>query len=424
VRPEPSLTDSVPRSWRQRLSQWRSHEVWLYFGPAFVASVAYIDPGNFATNIDGGARFGYKLLWVLLWSNLIAMLVQYLSAKLGISTGKTLPQLCRERYSRPTTIFLWAVAEIAAMATDVAEFLGAALGFYLLFHFSLMTSALLATVGVFLILAIEIYGFRRLEHVIMLFVAVISLAYFYEIFLARPEWHAIWTSVLLPRVDQSSAYIAVGMLGATVMPHVVYLHSALVQHRYKPDDPVHTLRHARYELWDVLVAMNGSWLVNSAMLIMAAAVFFHGGGQSVSIEQAHHTLGPILGKASEFAFAIALLCSGLSSSVVGTMAGQIVIEGFLDVRFNLFYRRALTVLPALVCIALGIDPLRLLVFSQVVLSFALPAAIIPLILLVQNRDVMGAMTVRRITALAGWLAAAIIIVLNGYLLLLVFTGKA
>lgn len=391
-----------------------------------MASVAYIDPGNFATNIDGGARFGYKLLWVLLWSNLIAMLVQYLSAKLGISTGKTLPQLCRERYSRPTTIFLWAMAEIAAMATDVAEFLGAALGFYLLFHFSLMTSALLATAGVFLILAIEIYGFRRLEHVIMLFVAVISVAYFYEIFLARPAWHDVWTSVLLPRVDGSSAYIAVGMLGATVMPHVVYLHSALVQHRYKPDDPVHTLRHARYELWDVLVAMNGSWLVNSAMLIMAAAVFYHGSGagQSVSIEQAHHTLGPILGKASEYAFAIALLCSGLSSSVVGTMAGQIVIEGFLDVRFNLFYRRALTVLPALVCIALGIDPLRLLVFSQVVLSFALPAAVIPLILLVQNRQVMGAMAVRRITAIAGWLATAIILVLNGYLLVLVFSGKS
>ena len=405
-------------------SGWRRHEIWQYFGPAFVASVAYIDPGNFATNIQGGAQFGYELLWVLLWSNLMAMLVQFLSAKLGIATGKTLPSLCRERFPRPVVIGLWLIAEVAAMATDVAEFLGAALGFYLLFHWPLMICALVTTAGVFLILAIEVYGFRRLEHVIMLFVGVIAIAYFYEVLLARPDWRAVAISTILPRVSRSSAYIAVGMLGATVMPHVVYLHSALVQHRYRADDPSHSLRHARYEFWDVLVAMNGSWLVNSAMLIMAAAVFFRGGIHQVGIELAHQTLAPILGAAAAFAFGLALLCSGLSSSVVGTMAGQVVIEGFLHVNFNIFYRRALTVIPALIVIAVGMDPLRVLVFSQVVLSFALPFAIVPLVLLVQSAEVMGPLAVQRATAVLGWIATATILALNGYLIYLVATGRA
>lgn len=403
---------------------WRSHEIWLYFGPAFIASVAYIDPGNFAANIQSGAQFGYLLLWVLLWSNLIAMLVQFLSAKLGIATGKTLPQLCRERFSRPVVIGLWLVAEVAAMATDVAEFLGAALGFFLLFHLPLLTCALFTAVGVFLILAVEVYGFRRLEHVIMLFVGVIAVAYFYEIVLAKPDWPQVVASTFLPRLTRSSAYVAVAMLGATVMPHVVYLHSALVQHRYRADDPSHSLRHARYELWDVLVAMNASWLVNSAMLIMAAAVFFRGGMRTVSIEQAHQTLAPILGPASAFAFALALLCSGLSSSVVGTMAGQVVIEGFLNVNFNIFYRRAVTVIPAIIVIAIGMDPLRVLVFTQVVLSFALPFAVIPLLLLVQDVTVMGRLAAQRATAVLGWIAAGTIVALNVYLIYLAASGAA
>lgn len=401
----------------------RSREIWRYFGPAFVASVAYIDPGNFATNIAGGAAFGYTLLWVLLWSNLLAMLVQFLSAKLGIATGRTLPQLCRERFSRGVVLGLWIVAEIAAMATDVAEFLGAALGFYLLLHLPLLICALLTTGGVFLILAVEMYGFRRLEYVIMLFVAVIAVAYFYEIFLARPDWAAVVNSTLLPRLSGSSAYLAVSMLGATVMPHVIYLHSALVQHRYRADDASHSLRHARYEFWDVMVAMNGSWLVNSAMLIMAAAVFYKAGLHDVTIQQAHQSLRPILGGASSAAFAIALLCSGLSSSVVGTMAGQVVLEGFLHIDFNIFYRRAITVVPALVAILIGVDPLKLLVLSQVVLSFALPFAIVPLVLLVQDSRVMGKLAVQRKTALLGWAAAAGITGLNLYLLVLTFQGR-
>jgi manganese transport protein len=403
---------------------WRSHEIWLYFGPAFVASVAYIDPGNFATNIQGGAQFGYRLLWVLLWSNLTAMLVQFLAAKLGIATGRTLPQLCRDHFPRPLVVVLWLIAEVAAMATDVAEFVGAALGFYLLLHLPLFTCALITTAAVFLILAVEVYGFRRLEHVIMLFVCVIAVAYFYEILLARPDWHQVAIATFLPRIDRASAYIAVGMLGATVMPHVVYLHSALVQHRYRADDADHSLRHARYEFWDVMVAMNGSWLVNSAMLIMAAAVFYTGGFHHVDITQAHKTLAPILGPASAFAFALALLCSGLSSSVVGTMAGQVVLEGFLHVNFNIFYRRALTVIPALVVIALGLDPLRVIVFTQVVLSFALPFAIVPLIMLVQKESVMGKLAVQRTTALLGWLTTAAIVGLNGFLIYLIAVGQA
>jgi manganese transport protein len=399
-------------------------ELWFYFGPAFVASVAYIDPGNFFANIQGGAQFGYELLWVLLWSNLIAMLVQFLAAKLGIASGRTLQQLCRERFPRPITIFLWIVAEIAAIATDIAEFVGAAYGFYLLIHLPLSVCAVLAAIGVFLILAIELYGFRRLEHAIMGFVAVIALAYFYEIFVARPAWGPVIHYTLLPRLTRSSAYIAVSMLGATVMPHVVYLHSALVLHRHRPDDPEHSLTHARYELWDVLVAMNGSWLVNSAMLIMAAAVFYERGMHSVNIEQAHHTLGPLLGPASAAAFALALLCSGLSSSVVGTMAGQVVIEGFLDVRFNIFYRRAITVVPALIAIFSGVEPFRLVVFSQVVLSFALPFALVPLLLLVSNPSVMGPLAVQRKTALLGWAATTFIVLLNAYLLYLAFTPPA
>jgi manganese transport protein len=421
VNPEPARApaDEIPPR-----SGWRRHEIWFYFGPAFIASVAYIDPGNFAANIQGGAEFGYLLLWVLLWSNLMAMLVQFLSAKLGIATGKTLPQLCRERFPRPIVVGLWLVAEVAAMATDIAEFLGAALGFYLLLHLPLLVCALLTTGGVFLILAVEVYGFRRLEHVIMLFVGVIALSYFYEILLSRPDWPAVLSATLVPRISESSAYLAVAMLGATVMPHVVYLHSALVQHRYRADDPSHSLRHARYELWDVLVAMNGSWLVNSAMLIMAAAVFFRGGMRTMTIELAHQTLMPLLGASAAWAFALALLCSGLSSSVVGTMAGQVVLEGFLHVNFNIFYRRALTVIPALVVIALGMDPLRVLVFTQVVLSFALPFAIVPLILLVQDVRVMGPLAVQRVTAVLGWIATATILLLNGYLIYLVAIGKA
>src|SRR5947209_3051659 len=346
----PSAQGNRPRhKIRLKLPSLRRGELWAYFGPAFVASVAYIDPGNFATNIQGGTDFGYTLLWVLLWSNAMAILIQYLSAKLGIATGQTLPQNCRRHFSRPMTIFLWIAAELAALATDLAEFLGAALGFYLLFHLHLLLSAIITAVLVFLILAVELYGYRRLERVIVGFVFAIAACYAFELFLINltgAEWRQIGFHVVVPQINSRSIYVAVGMLGATVMPHVVYLHSALVQGRVKEDkfrcptgQWLQRLKHVKYELVDVLAAMNGAWIINSAMIIMAAAVTLRSGHAIESIEQAHETLGPLLGKASAAAFAVALLFSGLSSSTVGTMAGQVIIEGFLQIKFSIFLRR-------------------------------------------------------------------------------------
>jgi manganese transport protein len=388
--------------------------VWWYFGPAFVASVAYMDPGNFATNIEAGSRFGYRLLWVLLWSNAMAILIQYLSAKLGIATGRTLPQNCRQHFSRRLNLVLWVAAEVGAMATDLAEFLGAALGFYLLFHLPLFSAALLTGVCVFAILAIEQYGFRQLELVIMSFVGLIGLAYAVEIWLARPSWPDVVRGVILPQVDASSIYVAVGMLGATVMPHVVYLHSALVLPRRHNSS---RLWLQRMELLDVLVAMNGAWLVNSAMVIMAAAAFFGHRLTVESFEQAHLTLQPLLGRLAADAFAVALLCSGLSSSTVGTLAGQVILEGFLDLRISLFLRRLITMIPALVVIALGLDPLRILIFSQVCLSFCLPFALLPLLWLTASRKVMGRLVNRPLTTVLAGLTTVVILTLNVLLLL-------
>jgi len=412
------------------LPAFRDNQVWYYFGPAFVASVAYIDPGNFAANLQGGTEFGYSLLWVLLWSNAMAILVQYLSAKLGIATGLTLPQNCRRHFSKNTNFALWVAAELSALATDLAEFLGAALGFYLLFNLPMLPSALLTGVLVFLILATELYGFRKLEQVIMLFVAGIATCYAIEIFISKPDWGQVAYHVLVPEINGKSVYIAVAMLGATVMPHVVYLHSALVQARRKEDDLRHPepwllrLRHARYELIDVLVAMNGAWLVNSAMIVMAAAVFFRSGHSVMSIEQAHESLRPLLGRFSATAFAIALLCSGLSSSTVGTMAGQVIIEGFLDIKFSIFLRRFLTMVPAVAVIAVGLDPLKILVLSQVALSFTLPFALVPLIMLTRRQDVMGDLVNRRRTSWLAYLTIGVILGLNILLLYQIFTGKS
>jgi manganese transport protein len=412
--------------------------MWSYFGPAFVASVAYIDPGNFATNIEGGSRFGYRLLWVLLWSNAMAILIQYLSAKLGIVTGLTLPQNCRRHFSRPVTIFLWVAAEIAAIATDLAEFLGAALGFYLLFGpaalaqgwsrtETMVAAALVSAVAVFLILALDMAGYRWLERGIMVFVAIIGLCYGFEVFLVHPDWRMAAFRTLVPTLDprefHRSLYVAVGMLGATVMPHVVYLHSALVQPRLQelvkePSEPgVSRRRHyLRFELIDVFAAMNGAWLINSAMIVMAAVAFSKLSNPVTTIEDAHRTLGPLLGPMSATIFAVALLCSGLSSSTVGVMAGQVIIEGFLDIKFSIFLRRLITIIPALIVIAVGLDPLRILILSQVVLSFALPFALIPLLILTSRTSVMKKFASARRTRIAGWVAVGIIVTLNVVLL--------
>jgi manganese transport protein len=424
------------------LPELRRGQMWSYFGPAFVASIAYIDPGNFATNIQGGSEFGYKLLWVLLWSNLMAILIQYLSAKLGIATGRTLPQNCRDQFSRRATIGLWIAAEISAVATDMAEFLGAALGFYLLFgqHWMaagwsktsvMLAAAVLTSICVFAILALELYGFRALEIAIMGFVFVIGICYAFEVFLVHVDWKAAVYYTLVPSVSHSSIYVAVGMLGATVMPHVVYLHSGLVQPRVrasiareeqealvepKGNPQHHRLRLLQFELVDVFAAMNGAWLINSAMVIVAAAAFVHLGHPVDSIEEAHHTLGPLLGPLSALAFAVALLFSGLSSSTVGTMAGQMILEGFLDIKFSVFLRRLITLIPALVVIAVGLDPLRILIFSQVLLSFTLPFALVPLLILTGRSSLMQQFVNGRWTAWLGWFTVAVILALNGLLI--------
>ena len=418
-----------PSFFRRLLPTLKRGEMWRYFGPAFVASVAYIDPGNFASNFEGGARFGYTLLWVLLWSNAMAILIQYLSAKLGIATGKTLPQNCRAHFSPRINFGLWVAAELAALATDLAEFLGAALGFYLLLGIPLFIAALITAVVVFLMLAVELYGFRRLEQLIMVFVFAIAGCYAFEMFMVHPDWGAVAHGVLVPKINSQSIYVAVSMLGATVMPHVIYLHSALVQHRVREDeqeDPasriLFTMKHLRYELWDVLAAMNGAWLINSAMIVMAAAVFYKS-GINFSFDEAHLTLKPILPSVSATAFALALLFSGLSSSTVGTMAGQVIIEGFLDIKFSVFLRRLLTIIPSLVVIALKLDPLKILVLSQVALSFAIPFALVPLVLLTRSRSVMADMANERRTNVMAYLVTLVIIGLNVLLLFRILGGE-
>jgi manganese transport protein len=421
--------ESRPSFFRRLIPTLKRGEMWRYFGPAFVASVAYIDPGNFASNFEGGASFGYTLLWVLLWANAMAILIQYLSAKLGIATGKTLPQNCRAHFSPKVNFGLWVAAELAAMATDLAEFLGAALGFYLLFGIPLFTAALITAVIVFLMLAVELYGFRRLEQLIMAFVFAIAGCYAFEMFIVRPDWGAVAHGVLVPKINSESIYVAVSMLGATVMPHVIYLHSALVQHRVREDSRENpdnrllvTMRHLRYELWDVLAAMNGAWLINSAMIVMAAAVFYKH-GIDFSFDEAHLTLKPILPAVSATAFALALLFSGLSSSTVGTMAGQVIIEGFLDIKFSVFLRRFLTIIPSLIVIALKLDPLKILVLSQVALSFAIPFALIPLVLLTRSRSVMADLANAPRTNAMAYTVTLIIIGLNLLLLYRVLGGQ-
>ncbi len=393
----------------------------LFLGPAFVASIAYMDPGNFATNISAGSDFGYMLIWVILWSNIMAQVIQYLSAKLGIATGRTLPQLCRERFSRPVAMFLWAIAEIVAMATDLAEFLGAALGIYLLFHIPLLAAAAITGVIVFGILAIERFGFRKLEYTIMGFVGAILASYLFEVFISKPEWGSIAYHTAVPLIGSDSIYLAVGMLGATVMPHVIYLHSALVLPRVREGH--NKKKHLAHTRWDVLIAMNLAFLINAAMVIMAAAVFFANGAKVSGIEDAHATLTPLLGGAASAVFAFALLCSGLSSSTVGTMAGQVIMEGFLNVKFPIFLRRLITMLPAFVVIAAGFDPLQILILSQVVLSFGIPFALVPLIMFTADKKLMGDEANQKKTTIVASIIAGVIILLNLLLLYQTFGGK-
>jgi len=395
-----------------------------FMGPAFIASIAYIDPGNFATNIQGGAQFGYTLLWVIVASNLMAMLIQALSAKLGIASGLNLAEQCREHFPHRIVLAMWLLMEGVAMATDLAEFLGAAIGFNLLFGIPLLPAGLLTAVVTFIILTLERYGFRALEVVITLFVGVIAGAYLIEVIVGRPDWAQIAYHAVVPQFKGAeSVLIATGILGATVMPHVIFLHSSLTQGRIVTRDPQQLRRLFRFEVVDVVVAMGIAGLVNMAMLITAAAAFYSTGLTNIgTIEEAYRTLQPLLGQASSIIFAIALLASGLSSSSVGTMAGQVIMQGFLRQHIPPWLRRLLTMIPALVVIALGLDPTRTLVISQVVLSFGLPFAVVPLIYFTSRGDIMGVLVNRRATAMLASAVAGLIIALNVYLLVQTLFG--
>jgi manganese transport protein len=389
-----------------------------FLGPAFIASVAYVDPGNFATNIQGGAQFGYMLLWVVAASNLMAMLVQALSAKLGIATGKNLAEHCRDQWPRWVVWSMWALMEIVAMATDLAEFLGAALGFNLLFGMPLFLAGLLTGAVTFAILALERRGFRPLEAIITGFVGIIALCYLLETIFGRPDWGLIAYHSVVPTFRGSeSVLLATGILGATIMPHVIFLHSALMQGRIVTRKPDELRRLFRFECVDITLAMGIAGLVNMAMLIMAAATFHQKGLTSVgTIEEAYKTLTPLLGAAASWIFAISLLASGLSSSSVGTMAGQVVMQGFLHWHIPVWFRRLLTMLPALAVIAVGLDPTRTLVISQVVLSFGLPFALVPLVRFTARSDLMGVLVNRRGITLVAWMVTLLIVALNMFLL--------
>jgi manganese transport protein len=406
-----------------------SQKNWLvrilpFMGPAFIASVAYMDPGNFATNIQGGAQFGYTLLWVIVASNLMAMLVQALSAKLGIATGTNLAEHCRNQFPRPIVLGMWVIMELVVMATDLAEFLGAALGFQLLFGMPLWIAGILTAIVTFLILGLDRYGFRPLEIVIGLLIGVVAVSYVIETILDQPDWRSVLYHSVVPQfAGPTSVLVATGILGATVMPHAIYLHSALTQNRIVTSDRQQMRRLYHFELIDVLVAMGLASLINMSMLIMAASTFYDTGMTHVAtIEEAYRTLEPLLGAAASVIFAISLLASGLSSSSVGTMAGQIIMQGFLHWHIAPWLRRLITMAPALIVIMLGWDPTTTLVLSQVVLSFGLPFAIIPLVMFTRRRDLMGDLVNRTSTTVLAMIVAALIVALNGYLLFQIFTG--
>src|SRR5256884_2335510 len=389
-----------------------------FLGPAFIACIAYIDPGNFATNMAGGSKFGYTLVWVIVAANLMAMPIQTLSAKLGTATGHNLPEVCREQFSRRTSFALWIQAELIAMATDLAEFLGAALGFHLLLGIDLFPAAILTAIAAFLILGLQRFGFRPFEAVIAAIVGMIGVCYLGELFYAKPPLGTVAKHAFVPQFAGSeSVLLAVGILGATVMPHVIYLHSALLQERVLPKSEEQSRRLYRFTRIDVVIAMTIAGLINIAMLVVAASTFYKSGLTNVaSLETAHKTLTGLLGGYSGTLFALALLGSGLSSSTVGTLAGQVVMQGFVRWRIPVWDRRLVTMLPALIVIGIGLDPSRTLVISQVVLSFGIPFALIPLVIFTGKREIMGALVNHRATTIVATVVAALISGLNAFLL--------
>lgn len=395
-----------------------------FLGPAFIACVAYIDPGNFATNIQGGSAFGYNLLWVILLANLMAMLLQTMSAKLGLATGLNLAQMCRQQFRKPAVYTMWVVSEIAAMATDLAEFLGASIAINLLFGVPLLYATLITGVATYLILTLERHGFRPLEAVISTLVGVIAVCYVIETFFSHPAWGQVGVHTVVPWLGGTqSVLFSVGIIGATVMPHVIYLHSALTQQRIVPRSEQEARHIFRRSIPDVVIAMGLAGLVNMAMLYMAAATFHaHGLGNIADINSAYKTLTPLLGSAASVIFAISLLASGLSSSTVGTMAGQVIMQGFVGFTIPVWMRRLVTMIPAILVAAIGLNPTNTLVISQVVLSFALPLPVITLIMFTRRRDIMGKLVNKPITTWAAIACSVIILSLNVWLLYSTFTS--
>jgi manganese transport protein len=386
-------------------------------GPAFVAAIAYVDPGNFATNVSAGAEFGYLLVWVIVLANLMAMLIQSLSGKVGLATGRNLPELCREHFPRPVTRGLWVQAELVAMATDLAEVIGGAIALHLLFGLPLLTGGLITAVVAFALLALQGKGYRPFELAIAGLLAVIALGFVFSTAVTGVDAGAVAGGLVPGFQGVDSVLLATGILGATVMPHVIYLHSALTQDRIAAADPAEQQTLLRSQRLDVVIAMGLAGLVNLAMLVMAARLFF---GQDLAgidtLEGAHAALGEQAGEAVALAFAVALLASGFASSGVGTYAGQIVMAGFLQRQIPLLLRRAITMAPALLVLAAGIDPTRALVLSQVVLSFGIPFALVPLVLLTRRADVMGRLVNRPLTTATAWVVAGLVIALNAFLL--------
>jgi manganese transport protein len=394
-------------------------------GPAFVAAVAYVDPGNFATNFTAGARFGYGLAWVIVMANLMAMLVQYLSAKVGVATGRDLPQLCRQHLPRPVSYGLWVQAELVAMATDLAEFVGAAIGLNLLFGVPLPAAGAITAVVAFGILAMEQRGYRRFELAIAALLGLVLLGFAYDLVAGGVSAPGVAAGLVPGLGGGSGALLLIaGIIGATVMPHVVYLHSALTKSRVSCSDDAERRQLLRFQRVDVLIALGAAGLINLAMLCVAASLFSRPGAPHTagSLEAAHTELGTMVGGGAALAFAIALLASGLSSSSVGTYAGQVVMQGFVGWRIPVFLRRAITMLPALIVLMAGLPPTGSLVISQVVLSFGIPFALVPLVLLTRRADIMGGLVNRRLTTLTAWCIAGVIVVLNVYLLVLTFAG--
>jgi manganese transport protein len=419
-----TATRSRPTPLRRAWSRGSIRGRLALLGPAFVAAVAYVDPGNFATNFQSGAKFGYLLVWVIVMANLMAMLVQYLSAKAGMVSGRNLPELCRERFPRAASFGLWVQAEIVAMSTDLAEFVGAAIGLNLLFGVPLFPAGLITAAIAFAILALEQRGYRKFELAIIALIGLVALGFIYDLFAAGNQSASGILSGAVPGFAGSeSVMLAVGIIGATVMPHVVYLHSALTQRRLEPADDRERRHLLRYLRLDCGLGLGMAGLINLSMLCIAAAMFHGTGlGDVDTLEGVHGGLGTVVGGGAALAFGVALLASGISSSSVGTYAGQVVMQGFINRRIPLFLRRAITMAPALVVLGIGLPTDQTLVISQVVLSFGIPFALVPLILVTSRRDVMGPFVNRRSTTVIASLIATIIISLNVYLLYETFFG--